>query len=71
MRLGSGIAVAMAQVSSYTSDSTCSLGTFVCRRCGPKKTKKKKKKRIEIFFFFKFLCISFQMATQLLGHKYL
>ena len=37
MRLGSDLAVA--------ADSTPSLGTFVSRRCGPKKQKKKKKKK--------------------------
>ena len=42
-RLGSGIAVAMVQASSYSSDSTPSLRISICHGCGPKKTKKKKK----------------------------
>ena len=29
---------------SYISDSTPSLGTSICRRCGPKKQKKERKK---------------------------
>ena len=29
------------QASSYSSDLTPSLGTSICRGCGPKKTKKK------------------------------
>ena len=42
MLLGSGIAVAVAQVSSYSYDSTPSLGTSTCHGYGPKKTKKVK-----------------------------
>ena len=38
--LGSHIIVAVA--SGYSSDLTTCLGTSICRRCGPKKTKKKK-----------------------------
>ena len=30
-----------------TADSTSSLGTSICRECGPKNTKKKKKKKKE------------------------
>ena len=40
--LGSGTAVAVAQAGSFSSDSTPSLGSSICRRCGPKKQKKKK-----------------------------
>ena len=36
-----------AVAGSYRSDSTPSLGTSICRRCSPKKTKKKKKSRFE------------------------
>ena len=43
--LRSGVAVAMAQASSYSSDSTASLGTSICYKCSPIKTKKKKKKK--------------------------
>ena len=42
LRLGSGVAVA----GSYRSDSTPTLGTYICYRCGPKKNKKKKKKNL-------------------------
>ena len=33
-------AVAVAQASNYSSDSTPSLGTSICHRCGPKNTYK-------------------------------
>ena len=46
MLLGSGIAVAVAVASIYSSDLTPSLGTSICHEYGPKKTKKKKKKKI-------------------------
>jgi len=39
MRLRSDVAVAAVQAGGYNSDSTPSLGTSICRRCGPKKTK--------------------------------
>ena len=52
MRLGSGLAVAVVQAGGYSSDSTPSLGTSICCKCGPKKIKKKKKDNF-------FLCISF------------
>ena len=40
-RLGSRVAVAVAQARSYSSDSTPSLGTSICCECGPKKQKRK------------------------------
>ena len=40
-----GIAVALVQAGSYSSDLTLSLGTSICCGCGPKKKKKKKKKK--------------------------
>ena len=46
-RLGSGVAVAVTQADSYSSNSTPSLGTSIYRKCSPKKTKKKKKKKKE------------------------
>ena len=50
MGLGSHVAMAVAQASSYSSDLAPSLGTFICHGYGPKKTKKKKKKmRIKNF----------------------
>ena len=42
--LGSRVAVAAVQASSYNSNSTPSLGTSVCHRRSPKKTKIKIKK---------------------------
>ena len=50
MQLGSGIAVAVAQASSFGSDSTPGLGISICRVWGLKKQKKKteKKKKREV-----------------------
>ena len=45
MRLGSGMAVAVAVVGSSSSDSTPSLGTSICHKCSHKKTKKRKRKK--------------------------
>ena len=45
-RLRSGVAVAVAQASSYSSDSTPSLGTSICHKCGPKKKKERKTRKI-------------------------
>ena len=42
MKLGSGVAIAMAVAGSCSSDSTPSLGIATCRRYGCKKKKKKK-----------------------------
>ena len=39
-RLGSGMAVAVGQAGSYSSDSTPRLGTSMCSRCGHKKKHK-------------------------------
>ena len=44
-RLGSRVAVALVQASSYSSDSTLSLGTSICRRGGPRNGKKIKKNK--------------------------
>ena len=41
------IALAVVYASSYSSDSAPSLGTSICRGCGPKETKKKKEKEKE------------------------
>ena len=43
--LGSGIAVAVALASSWSSNLTPSLETSIWHKCGPKKAKRKKKKR--------------------------
>ena len=45
IQLGSLIVVAMVQASGYSSDSTSSLGTSICSRCSPKKTKIKNTKQ--------------------------
>ena len=39
-RLGSGVAVAVVSAGSCSSNSAPRLGTSICHRCGPKKTKK-------------------------------
>ena len=44
MWLRSGTAVALVEADSCSSDSTPSLGTSICFRCGPKKTKKQNRK---------------------------
>ena len=44
MLVGSDVAVAVLQASSYSSNSTPCLETSICCGYGPKKTKKKKKK---------------------------
>ena len=41
--LRSGVAMALAQASNYSSDWTPSLGTSICYKCGPMKKKEKKK----------------------------
>ena len=45
-QLRSGIAMAVAQAGSYSSDSAPSLGTSICRGCGTKKRPKKKKTHV-------------------------
>ena len=44
MRLGSGVAVALAWAGGYSSGWTPSLGTSMCRGCSPKKDRRQKKK---------------------------
>ena len=39
-RLGSRVAVALAEAGGYSSDSIPSLGTSICRRSGPRKKAK-------------------------------
>ena len=46
--LRSGIAVAVVQAGSCSFNSTPSLGTSICHRCGPKKMTKKKKKNLSL-----------------------
>ena len=43
MQPRSGVAVAVAEAGSCSSDLTPRLGTSISHRCGPKKTKKQKK----------------------------
>ena len=45
MWLRSQVAVALGQASGYSSNWTPSLGTSICHRCGPKKTKSQKTKK--------------------------
>ena len=45
MQLGSSVAVAVVQACRGSSDSTPSLGTSICCRCGPKKTTNKQQKQ--------------------------
>ena len=52
-QLGSGVAVAVVESSSYSSNSTLSLGTFIYHRCGPKK---KKKNPVSILSTLAFSC---------------
>ena len=40
---GMAVAVAVVQAGSYSSDSTPGLGSSICCRCSPKKTKKEKR----------------------------
>ena len=46
--LRSGVAVAVVKAGTYSSDSTPSLGTSICRGCGPRKDKKRPPKKIDI-----------------------
>ena len=48
MQLRSCVAVAMAVTSSCSSDSTPSLGTYICLECDSKKIKKKKKEMSKV-----------------------
>ena len=41
MQLRSGVAVAVVQAGGYSSDATPGLGTSICSRYSPKKTKTK------------------------------
>ena len=45
-KLRSHAAVALVLAGGYSSCQTCSLGTSICRRSGPRKGKKKKKDKI-------------------------
>ena len=45
MGLRSGVAVAVVEAGSYSSDLTPSLGTSISCGCSTKKTKKKKEKK--------------------------
>ena len=49
MWLGSHVTVAVVQAGNCGSDSVPSLGTSICCRCSPKKTKDQKKKKIDTF----------------------
>ena len=47
MWLGSGVAVAVVQAGSYSSDETPSLGTSICCQCGPKKQQTNKQTNLK------------------------
>ena len=54
MRLGSGVAMALAVAGSCISDLTPSRGTPICCRCMPKNKKKKKRSQnIKIWEVFR------------------
>ena len=57
-RLGSGIAGTVVQASSYSSNSTPSLGTCIYRKCGPKGQKRKIFPLKKIHCFFSYYLIS-------------
>ena len=44
MLLGSDITVAVVWAGNCSSDSTPSLGTSICSRCGPKRQAKERRK---------------------------
>ena len=50
LRTQLGSCIAGIQTGSYSSDSTPSLRTFICYRCGPKKLKSEKEKKEESEF---------------------
>ena len=53
-QLISQVAVAVASVGSYSSNSTSSLGTFICHGSGPRNGKKTKKKIMRLSHEFGF-----------------
>ena len=62
-RIAVAVAVAMVQASSCSSNSTPSLGTSVCHRCGPKKEKGGKK--VELFNHLDVLFYTFKLECSL------
>ena len=46
--LRSGVTIAVVQASGYSSDSTPSLGTYICCGCSLRKTKDQKKKNCRV-----------------------
>ena len=47
-RLGSGMAMAVVQAGSYSSNLTLSLGSSICHECSSKKKKIKKKEKSKL-----------------------
>ena len=59
---GSGIAMAVVEVSSYKSNLTPRLGSSICHGCNPKKKiKKKEKEKTEPFLILLPLLVSFRV----------
>ena len=75
MRLGSRVAVALAEAGGYSSDSTPRLGTSICCGSGPrnsnnnndKKTKDKKKENSDINWVTSFSLTVWRVCTLLKG----
>ena len=68
-RLRSGVAVAVEQASSYSSDLTPCLGTFICRKCGPKKQTKKNKKQTTKKRFISIWRYSYKPQNEIVIHN--
>ena len=49
-RLGSWVAVALAQTDNYSSDLTPSLGTSICHVCGPRKDRGKTLAKFSLYY---------------------
>ena len=68
--LRSGVAVAVVQASSYSSDLTPGLRTSTCRRCGPKKPNQTNKN--SCLLFTELSILRFHISHQfrkILGHS--
>ena len=61
MQLRSWVAVAVAVVSSYSSDATLSLGTSICHRVALKRPPPKRDKKTVIYLLKHLRCPSYQL----------